>query len=542
MQQESKDSTEREVGGDRKKGGNCVGSSKAHADLIHHDEEGMIILNPDTSIQPDDAKQKPDMKGEPPKDPGAGNGKKKPTEKKPKVPIGQLFRYSTKGDKILMVFGSLCAMAVGCVFPLFTIIFGKVLDILNDPKSISDLNYQGEQIRSLCVYFLIIAIVSGVCCFFENSVPVRVTERTLERVRHEYMKSLLRQDMSWFDVNRGGEATAKVSEATIQMSAGMEKFCSMLKSICTLLCGIIIGFTTSWKLTLVIMGCAPFFAVALTILIVSMSKMEGLTQKAYARAGDVANEVLSSLRIVAAYSGERHEVKRYDRFLADAESAGARKGLTIGSCVGLMLFSFYAMYGVSTYAGAEFIIMSREDDPLCAVDYGRAGCFTGGKVVQTFVAVLLGALSFGNVGPTFAALAAAQAAAAELYEIIDRVPSVDIQRSEGHQGEVHGKIEFRNCTFAYPSRPDVMVLRNFSLVIEPGETVALVGPSGSGKSTIVGLLERFYDPLEGEVLVDDVPVRSWSLERLRDQIGLVQQDPLLFGVSVLQNIAMGSPA
>jgi ATP-binding cassette subfamily B protein len=85
------------------------------------------------------------------------------------------------------------------------------------------------------------------------------------------------------------------------------------------------------------------------------------------------------------------------------------------------------------------------------------------------------------------------------------------------------QVEFRKCTFAYPSRPDTVVLRDFSLVLEPGQTVAIVGPSGSGKSTLVGLLARFYEPLKGEVLVDDVPVAHWSLPRLRDHIGLVQQ-------------------
>jgi ATP-binding cassette subfamily B (MDR/TAP) protein 1 len=371
------------------------------------------------------------------------NGKPENDEKgkkKPRVPVGQLYRYATTGDKLLMVFGSLCAMAVGCVFPLFTIIFGKVLDVLNDPATSSDKGKQAESIRSLCVYFVIIAIVSGICCFFEYFVPVRVTERVLERVRHEYMRSLLRQDMGWYDTNRGGEATARVAEATLQMSAGMEKLCSLLKTICTLLCGIIIGFTTSWKLTLVIMGCAPFFAIALTVLIISITRGEAQSQEAYARAGDVASEVYANVRTVAAYSGEKHEVQRYDRFLADAEKAGSRKGAALGFSVGLMLFSFYAMYGVSTYAGAEFIVQSRNDDPECAINYGKEGCFTGGKVVQTFVAVLLGALSFGNVGPIFGALAAAQTAAAELYELIDRVPPIDIEDPKGHAAPITGKV------------------------------------------------------------------------------------------------------
>ena len=246
--------------------------------------------------------------------------------------------------------------------------------------------------------------------------------------------------MGWFDTTRGGEATAKLAEATLQMSGGMEKLCSLLKTICTLLCGIIIGFTTSWKLTLVIMGCAPFFAISLAVLIISITKGEAQSQKAYARAGDVASEVYANVRTVAAYSGETHEVKRYDRFLADAEAAGSRKGVALGFSVGLMLFSFYAMYGVSTYAGAEFIVQSRTEDPECAYNYGKSSCFTGGKVVQTFVAVLLGALSFGNVGPIFGALAAAQAAAATLYEVIDRVPPIDIHQEDGRKEQIRGKV------------------------------------------------------------------------------------------------------
>ena len=257
--------------------------------------------------------------------------------------------------------------------------------------------------------------------------------------------------MGWFDTNRGGEATAKVAEATLQMSAGMEKFCSLLKTNCTLLCGLVIGFTTSWKLTLVIMGCAPFFAIALAVLIISITKGEAQSQKAYARAGDVASEVYANVRTVAAYSGEKHEVQRYDRFLADAENAGARKGASLGFSVGLMLFSFYAMYGVSTYAGAEFIVQSRNDNPQCAYDYSNNNCFTGGKVVQTFVAVLLGALSFGNVGPIFGALAAAQAAAAELYEIIDRVPPIDIHVETGRKDQIRGKVLRCSANFAQPN-------------------------------------------------------------------------------------------
>ena len=222
----------------------------------------------------------------------------------------------------------------------------------------------------------------------------------------------------------------------------MEKVCSVIRTFCTLFCGIIIGFSTSWQLTLVIMGCAPFFAIALGTLMIGMSRSEAMSQKAYSRAGEVASEAYSLIRTVAAYSGERHEVQRYNLYLGDAFIAGCRKGFVQGFSVGLTLFAMYGTYGVATYAGAEFIIQSMTNNPGCIENYSLPGCFTGGKVVQTFIAVMLGAMSFGTVGPAMAAVSAARASAAILYKIIDRVPKVDIYAPSGHSDEIRGKVHY----------------------------------------------------------------------------------------------------
>ena len=145
-------------------------------------------------------------------------------EKKELTSFSELYRYSTKGQKALMILSSLCAAAVGCVFPLFTIIFGQMLDILNDPAQARDASKQADKISALCVYFMIIAAVSSVCSAIENYIPVYVTEHVLARVRHEFMKALLRQDTEWFDTNRGGEATSRLAEGTLQMSSGCPGF------------------------------------------------------------------------------------------------------------------------------------------------------------------------------------------------------------------------------------------------------------------------------------------------------------------------------
>ena len=150
------------------------------------------------------------------------------------------------------------------------------------------------------------------------------------------------------------------------------------------------------------------------------------------------------------------------------------QGRSVGLAVGVMVSTFYAMYGISCWAGAMFIIKSREDNSLCLYIPSTDGCFTGGQVITTFIAVLLGALSFGSVGPLIGAIAGARAAASDLYGVIDAKPGVDVDDNSPdlYRGQADAgasgagmPISFKNVTFAYPSRPDIVVLKDFSLTI-----------------------------------------------------------------------------
>merc|ERR1712025_110521 len=139
--------------------------------------------------------------------------------------------------------------------------------------------------------------------------------------------------------------------------------------------------------------------------------------------------------------------------------------------------------------------------------------------------------------------AAAQRAIPKILKLIQRVPSIDIDDESGEKltKEVAaGAIEFKNIVFRYPTRPDVPVLKGISLTIAPGQTVALVGASGSGKSTIVSLLERFYDPMDGTITIGGRDIASMPIKSLREHLGIVTQEPVLFGTSLKSNIAYGS--
>jgi ABC-type multidrug transport system fused ATPase/permease subunit len=136
----------------------------------------------------------------------------------------------------------------------------------------------------------------------------------------------------------------------------------------------------------------------------------------------------------------------------------------------------------------------------------------------------------------------ARTAAAAIFGLLDRRPLIDSSDEGGRKlATVEGRIVFRDVHFKYPNRPDVPVLRGLSLAVEPGKTLALVGGSGCGKSTVIALLERFYDPASGQVMVDGVDVRDLNLRWLREQIGLVGQEPILFATTILENIRYGKP-
>lgn len=167
---------------------------------------------------------------------------------------------------------------------------------------------------------------------------------------------------------------------------------------------------------------------------------------------------------------------------------------------------------------------------------GRA---SSGDIITVFFSILIGAFSLAQLAPNLQALSAALGAVSKLYDQIDRIPPIDSFSDEGSKPAIHGNISVKNLTFYYPTRPGVRVLDNVSIDFKQGETTALVGGSGSGKSTIIGLLERWYRAVEGDISVDGVNVEDLNVKHLRRAIGLVSQDAVVFKGSVYENIAYG---
>jgi ATP-binding cassette subfamily B (MDR/TAP) protein 1 len=153
----------------------------------------------------------------------------------------------------------------------------------------------------------------------------------------------------------------------------------------------------------------------------------------------------------------------------------------------------------------------------------------------------MGTMSLNLLPPNLSAVSSASGAAFKIFETIDRVPDINKQAPGLVPQHLEGCIEFKHVRFHYPTRPDITILKDLNLTIKPGQTVAFVGPSGSGKSTSVQLLQRFYDPIQGQVCLDGQDLKQLDISWLRSQMGVVSQEPVLFNMSIRQNLLLGVP-
>ncbi|KFK31461.1 hypothetical protein AALP_AA6G114700 [Arabis alpina] len=248
-------------------------------------------------------------------------------------------------------------------------------------------------------------------------------------------------------------------------------------------------------------------------------------QLAYAEAGNVVEQAVGSIRTVVAFTGEKQATEKYETKLEVAYKSTVIQGLFSGLGLGIMMVVVFCTHGFAIWYGARLIMEKG---------------YNGGQVMNVIFSTVSGGMSLGQTLPSLNAFAAGQAAAYKMFETIKRRPKIDAYDSSGKVlEEIKGDIELRDVYFRYPARPDVQIFAGFSLVVPNGTTVALVGQSGSGKSTVISLIERFYDPESGEVLIDGIDLNKLQLRWIRSKIGLVSQEPILFATTIRENIVYG---
>ncbi|KAI6669203.1 hypothetical protein NL676_004088 [Syzygium grande] len=352
-------------------------------------------------------------------------------------------------------------------------------------------------------------------------------ERQAARIRGLYLQTILRQDVAFFDKETNtGEVVGRMSGDTILIQNAMgEKVGKFIQLVSTFVGGFVIAFTKGWLLTLVMLTMIPLLVIAGGVRSLIISKEASRGQSAYAKAANVVERTIGSIRMVASFTGEKRAIANYSKSLVDAYRSGVHEGLATGLGLGSVMLITFGGYALAIWYGTKLIL-----------DKG----YNGGTVINVITAVLTGSMSLGQASPCVSAFADGQAAAYKMFEIIHRKPEIDSFDTKGKKlDDIHGDIELRDVYFSYPARPNEQIFNGFSLSIPKGTTAALVGQSGSGKSTVISLIERFYDPQAGEVLIDGINLKEFQLKWIRSKIGLVSQHPVLFMYSIKDNIAYG---
>ncbi|XP_015761498.1 PREDICTED: ATP-binding cassette sub-family B member 9-like [Acropora digitifera] len=339
-----------------------------------------------------------------------------------------------------------------------------------------------------------------------------------------FLAATVKQEIGFFDNTKTGEIISRLTSDTTKMSDQVGLNINVFLRNCVQSVGTcIFMFKLSWKLSIVTLMGLPLVVFISDKFGDQYQKLSTQVQEATAKANEIAAEVVSSMKTVRSFANEDEEIHSYESRQNEILKVQVKESLLYGGyrwCTETLSLAFDVV--VLLYGG--HLVLEGE--------------LSGGYLVSFILYQLQLTIYIEEIGDIYTGLMEAVGASKKVFELIDREPRI-CNTGTVSSGGISGEIRFENVSFSYPTRPDISVLTDVTFSAAPGETVALVGPSGGGKTTCISLLEHFYEPTSGEVLVDSIPVRSYDHKYLHSKIAMVGQEPVLFARSIKENIAYG---
>jgi ATP-binding cassette subfamily B protein len=349
-------------------------------------------------------------------------------------------------------------------------------------------------------------------------------ERVVARLRQNLFSRLMSQEIAFFDERKTGELTNRLaSDTTVLQNTVSANISMTLRNGVQVLGGVAWLLYTSPKLTLVMLAVVPPVAIGAVIYGRRVRKLSKEVQDALAYSSEVAQESLSGVRTVRSFAAERTEVERYGGAVERALELARRRIRQSSIFMAVAAFSGSAAAVLVLWYGSRLVVANE---------------LTVGGLMSFLLYTVFVGFALGALAELWADFMRASGASERVFELMDRSPAIPTTGGE-RLSTTEGRVELHSVHFTYPTRPNLPVLQGIDLTIQPGEVVAIVGPSGAGKSTIAGLLGRLYDPQAGRILLDGKDLKELDPEWLRQQIGVVAQEPLLFSSSISDNIRYG---
>jgi ATP-binding cassette, subfamily B (MDR/TAP), member 1 len=337
----------------------------------------------------------------------------------------------------------------------------------------------------------------------------------------------LRQNVAFFDHIGAGEISTYINANMNTIQDGIsQKVGLTIAGLSTFVTALVIAFVKSWRLALVMLSAVVSIMLVMGGVGKFMKSQQDKAIQSTAAGSTLAEETVASMRTITALGAQGHFEKEYDSRMAENLKLEWKWRASLGILLALMMCIMSLQYGLAFWQGSRFF---------------RDGEITVSSLLTTILASLAAGVSFGHIAPYLGSFSAAVGAASKIFELIERDSPIDSQSSSGQEPKsFDSQIAFRNLTHWYPSRPSgPPVLDNLNLIIPAGKVTAIVGASGSGKSTLISLIERFYMPTRGQILVDKYDIADLNLKWWRRQISLVGQEPVLFSGTIHENIEYG---
>ncbi|MBI1222195.1 MAG: ATP-binding cassette domain-containing protein [Bacteroidetes bacterium] len=372
-------------------------------------------------------------------------------------------------------------------------------------------------------------VAQTVFSYFRIYLFVDVTERMLEAIRKATYENMIKLNMSYLTQRRAGELSSRISADISQIQDTFTtNIAEFLRQTIIIIGGIILLFTTSVKLALAMLIIIPPLAILTVIFGYFVRKKSKGVQDQVADSNTIVDETLQGIHNVKAFANEYYEVFRYGKSTGEVRKKAIQ--------VGRMRAAF-----------ASFIIFGLFGGIVALIFYGaylkQQGLMEYGDLVQFMLYTVFVGGSIGGIAEQYNQIQKTLGATDRVLELLNEdaeLVDMDGDRRKSYP-RFRGSFQFEKVEFAYPSRPEVTVLKGVSLEAKAGEKIALVGQSGSGKTTLSSLLFRFYDPQSGSIKIDGKDIREYPLTYLRSQMAIVPQDVVLFGGSIRENILYGKP-
>lgn len=422
-------------------------------------------------------------------------------------------KYTFAAGLAFLILGSLTTL----VFPM---LMGDLLDSANS-RAMEDINKIG-------MILIGVFIVNAVFSYFRIYLFAVVTQKTLALLRQTTYNHLIKLPMAFFSDHRVGELNSRISsDIALLQETFTTTIAQFIRQTIIIVGGITILTIISPQLTVFMLAIVPVIAVVARVFGSYIRKLSKESQTKVAESNTIVEETLQAITNVKAFANEAFESLRYKRKtdeVIDVSLKGAKwRGLFVSS---IFLAMFGSIVGVIWYG-------------VYLVSQGE-GMSTGDLFKFVLYTVFI-AGSISGMADFYSQIQKAIGATENLLDILDEVPELIIINKEVRPRCDLGEVRFKDVSFSYPGRKDVDVLVQINFIVKRGEQVALVGPSGAGKSTIGALMFRFYDPISGQILIDNKPIEDYDLNSLRNRMAIVPQEVLLFGGTIKENIEYGRP-